>query len=138
MAGFRGHKHNMSHQMPIEGSNFELNAHMSGLAVGSELAYRDILKKNMGDVKSFRLGKMQSGKEQIEYVHSDLKRRKGLAEELLNLHALPSHLPKHSREAFLNIHKQGPLLGHLHTLNACFIPVLDYLILYKSEIGLTL
>ena len=42
------------------------------------------------------------------------------------------------RDAFLNIRGHGPLIGHLNTLNACFIPLLDYLILFKSDLGLSL
>lgn len=29
-------------------------------------------------------------------------------------------------------------MGYLSTLNACFVPVLDYLICFKSELGLCL
>ena len=61
-----------------------------------------------------------------------------MQDELLNLHSLQSHLPKHMRDAFLNIRQHGPLIGHLNTLNACFVPILDYLILFKSDIGLSL
>jgi len=42
------------------------------------------------------------------------------------------------REDFLNLSTHSPLLGQLSTLNACFVPVLDYLICFKSELGLCL
>ena len=42
------------------------------------------------------------------------------------------------RDDFLNIESHTPLLGYLSTLNASFIPVLDYLICFKSELGLCL
>ena len=137
MAGFRSNKYNLSNNMSdlIEGSNFDLSAMKLGQSGRSELAYKDIIAKNIGDIQTFRAGKMASGKEQIEQVHGDLKRRKGMQEELLNLHILQSHLPKNMQNAFLTLRQHGPLLGHLNTLNACFIPVLDYLLLYKSEIG---
>ena len=54
------------------------------------------------------------------------------------MHALEQHLPTHMREEFLNLPMHSPLLGYLSTLNACFVPVLDYLICYKSELGLCL
>ena len=42
------------------------------------------------------------------------------------------------REDFLNVPNHAPLLGYLSTLNASFVPVLDYLICFKSELGLCL
>ena len=42
------------------------------------------------------------------------------------------------REDFLNLPMHSPLLGYLSTLNASFVPVLDYLICFKSELGLCL
>ena len=42
------------------------------------------------------------------------------------------------RESFLNLPSHSPLLGYLSTLNANFVPVLDYLISFKSELGLCL
>lgn len=57
---------------------------------------------------------------------------------MLNLHSLEQHLPTNMREDFLNHASHSPLLGYLSTLNACFVPVLDYLICYKSELGLAL
>ena len=42
------------------------------------------------------------------------------------------------RDAFLNLPLHSPLLGQLSTLNASFVPVLDYLISFKSELGLCL
>ena len=38
----------------------------------------------------------------------------------------------------MNISGHNPLLGYLSTLNASFVPVLDYLICFKSELGLCL
>ena len=42
------------------------------------------------------------------------------------------------REDFLNLGTHSPLLGYLSTMNANFVPVLDYLICFKSELGLCL
>ena len=42
------------------------------------------------------------------------------------------------REDFLNLSTHSPLLGYLSTLNASFVPVLDFLICFKSELGLCL
>ena len=50
--------------------------------------FRDIISRNIGDIKSFKSGKLQSGKEQIEHVHADLKRRKNMKEDMISLHAL--------------------------------------------------
>ena len=57
---------------------------------------------------------------------------------MLNLHALEQHLPMNMRDDFLNIESHSPLLGQLSTLNASFMPILDYLICFKSELGLSL
>ena len=54
------------------------------------------------------------------------------------MHSLEKHLPPHMRADFLNTPTHSPLLGYLATLNACFVPVLDYLICFKSELGLCL
>ena len=71
-------------------------------------------------------------------IHSQLKIEQGLTDDLLNLHAIDCHFPQHMREEFLNLPTHSPLLGQLSTLNACFVPVLDYLICFKSELGLCL
>ena len=42
------------------------------------------------------------------------------------------------RDSFLNLSSHNPLLGYLSTLNASFVPVLDYMISFKSELGLCL
>ena len=42
------------------------------------------------------------------------------------------------RENFLNLPTHDPLLGQLSALNASFVPVLDYMISFKSELGLCL
>ena len=57
---------------------------------------------------------------------------------MITLHALQNHLPKNIRNDFLKLHGQGPLIGHLNTLNSCFIPILDFLVLFKSDLGLAL
>lgn len=71
-------------------------------------------------------------------IHSHLRSEQGLQSELLNLHALEMHLPVSMRDEFLNVSTHSPLLGYLSTLNASFVPVLDYLICFKSELGLCL
>ena len=48
------------------------------------------------------------------------------------------HLPTSMREEFLNMPQHNPLLGYLSTLNANFVPILDYLICFKGELGLSL
>lgn len=42
------------------------------------------------------------------------------------------------RDDFLNLPIHNPLLGYLANLNASFVPVLDYMICFKSELGLCL
>ena len=71
-------------------------------------------------------------------IHAQLRHEQGLNSELLNLHSLEMHLPMNMREDFLNVPNHAPLLGYLSTLNASFVPVLDYLICFKSELGLCL
>lgn len=82
--------------------------------------------------------KISGAKEQIEMIHGALRQEMGFQEQLLNLHALEQHLPDNMREAFLNLPTHNPLLGYLSTLNANFVPILDYLICFKSELGLSL
>ena len=64
-------------------------------------------------------------------IHSQLRLDMGLSEQLLNLHALEQHIPMHMREDFLNMASHTPLLGFLSTLNANFLPILDFLICFK-------
>ena len=61
-----------------------------------------------------------------------------MQEELLNLLELQNHLPAFMRHEFLNHPAQGSFLPKLVTLNSAFVPILDYLTCYKSEIGLCL
>lgn len=93
---------------------------------------------NIQDLKLFKMSKIGDAKERIEHVHRQLKQEQGLGNQLINLHALEQHLPCSMRENFLNIDEHTPMLGCLATLNATFVPVLDYLISFKSELGLCL
>ena len=110
----------------------------SGFDPSHDATVKDFLQKNIGDLKKFKQTKITGAKEQIEMIHGQLRLDQGLSEQLLNLHALEQHLPTHMREDFLNLPQHSPMLGYLSTLNACFVPVLDYLICFKSELGLSL
>ena len=46
----------MSHD--VEASNFELSAYRQGIGSGKEMNFRDIISRNIGDVKSFKSGKL--------------------------------------------------------------------------------
>ena len=46
----------MSHD--VEASNFELSAYRQGISPGKEIHFKDIISKNIGDVKSFKSGKL--------------------------------------------------------------------------------
>ena len=119
-------------------SNFEITAKLHGLDPAHDATIKDFKAKNIADLKLHKNTKIAASKEQIELVHSKLREDLGLQEQLLNLHALELHLPGNMREDFLNMPSHSPLLGYLSTLNASFVPVLDYLICFKPELGLTL
>ena len=119
-------------------SNYELAAQHHGFDPTHETTLKDFQAKNIGDLKTFKVKKIGQSKEHIEAIHGQLRADAGLQEDLLNLHALEQHLPANMREDFLNLGTHTPLLGQLSTLNACFVPVLDYLICFKSELGLCL
>ena len=128
-------KNSFSFSLP---SNFELAAHMHGFDPRHDGTVKDFQARNIGNLKSFKTTKIANSKEQIEIIHSQLRQEHGMEEELLNVHALEQHLHPSMREDFLNISGHNPLLGYLSTLNASFVPVLDYLICFKSELGLCL
>ena len=46
----------MSHD--VEASNFEISAYRQGISPGKEIHFKDIISKNIGDVKSFKSGKL--------------------------------------------------------------------------------
>ena len=119
-------------------SNYELAAMRFGFDPGHDSTLKNFKEKNIGDLKTFKSSKIAAAKEHIEMVHGALREIQGVKGELLNLQSLEMHLPAHMRDDFLQLPMQGSLLGHLATLNANFAPVLDYLICFKSEIGLCL
>lgn len=58
--------------------------------------------------------------------------------DLLNLQALDQHLTPKLRHLFRNLPFHGEILQNLNVLNQAFVPVLDYNICYKPELGLCL
>ena len=56
LASFRNKQHNMSYQ--VNASNFELAAYNAGVSPGKEMSFKDVIQKNIGDLKSFKAGKM--------------------------------------------------------------------------------
>ena len=84
------------------------------------------------------MSKINKSKDVIEYLHGNLKDNFGLSDELINLLHLDQHLPPHMHEAFLNNPIHGNLLTPLLQLNEQFIPVLEQLVCYKSDMGLLL
>jgi hypothetical protein len=71
-------------------------------------------------------------------MHAKLRQKAGLKEQLLHMDDLASHLPPRIQYLFkkLPIHKE--ILSDLNKLNAAFLPIVDYMVCYKSEIGLCL
>ena len=84
------------------------------------------------------MSKINKSKDVIEYLHGNLKDNFGLSDELINLLHLDQHLPPQMQEAFLNNPIHGNLLTPLLQLNEQFIPVLEQLVCYKSDMGLLL
>ena len=119
-------------------SNYELAAVRFGFDPSHDSTLKNYKEKNIGDLKTFKSSKMAASREQIELVHGALREIQGVKGDLLNLQALETHLPSHMRKDFLQLPHHGSLLGHLAALNANFAPVLDYLICFKSEVGLCL
>ena len=119
-------------------SNYELAAMRFGFDPGHDSTLKNYKEKNIGDLKTFKSTKIAASKEQIELVHGALREVQGVKGDLLNLQSLEMHLPAHMRQDFLQLPHHGSLLGHLAALNASFAPVLDYLICFKSEVGLCL
>ena len=119
-------------------SNYEISALQAGFDPRNCATVRDFTLKNAQDVRSSKINKIQPSKEQIELVHGHLREGFGIVDELINLNRLEMHLPQHMHGSFLNNHVHGNLLGSLLALNESFVPVLEYLVCYKAEIGLCL
>ncbi len=64
--------------------------------------------------------------------------RKGLKDDLLQLQAIDQHIAKHLRFKFFNLPGHGNIVHELQALNSSFVPILNYMVCYKSEIGLAL
>jgi hypothetical protein len=57
-------------------------------ATGDIKSLFDFTQRNIGDIKSFKINKLQQCKQRIEETHASLRARKGLKDDLLNLQAL--------------------------------------------------
>lgn len=59
------------------------------------------LHRNIKNLKDFKVKQLQGAKNQIEEVHSELRKIKGMREEILNLVSLEQHVPQSFRKDFL-------------------------------------
>lgn len=90
---------------------------------------------NMSDVKQFKSVQLNHAKPIIEQIHSNLRHRRQIQSELLQLDKIQSHLPTKLQHLFLSMPHHKTILADLTTLNKEFLPVLDYLVCFKSELG---
>jgi hypothetical protein len=92
----------------------------------------------MGELKEFKSGKLDNSKFLLEQIHAQLKHTRGLQADLVNLSNIEVHLPPKQRELFVGMAHHGPVLRVLQALNQAFLPILEFQIAYKPELGLAL
>ena len=78
-----GRNRNSQNSFQIMPTNYELELMNYQNETGEVKSLFDFTSKNIGDLKSFKIGKLQQCKQRIEEVHATLRRRKGLGDELL-------------------------------------------------------
>lgn len=99
---------------------------------------REFSKGKVGELKKFKSEKLESSKTTVETIHSRLKSDRQITSELVHLDDIASHLPRRLQPLFSEMPYHKDVLRDVNKLNTAFLPVLDYLVVYKSEMGLIL
>ena len=85
----------------IAPTNFDISLMNYSEGTGDIKNLLDFTHKNIGDLRVFKNEKLQRSKQIVEAIHASLRERKGIKEELLNLKAIETHIPKPMRAKFL-------------------------------------
>ena len=122
----------------IAPTNFDISLMHYSETSGDVKNLLDFTHRNIGDLRQFKNEKLHRAKQVIETVHASLRERKGIKEELLNLKAIDTHIPKPMRSKFLDMPGHGSIVQEVRELNSAFVPFLEFLVCYKSDFGLAL
>lgn len=124
--------------MALSPTNFEISMMHYSQATGDVKNVFDFSHRNIGDIRAFKNEKLERCKKRIEEAHARLRARKNVRDELLHLKAVEQHIPKHLRPKFFDLPGHGSIAHELSALNSSFVPILNLLVCYKSELGLAL
>lgn len=94
----------------IAPTNFDISLMRYSEATGDVKSLLDFTQRNIGDLRTFKNEKLQRSKQIVEAMHASLRERKGIKEELLNLKAIETHIPKPMRSKFLALPGHGTLV----------------------------
>jgi hypothetical protein len=66
-------------------SNVEISKHLFQQTRGSEISLKEFQSRNIGELKDFKINKLEKSKVLIEAVHQRLRSSRQLNNDLLNL-----------------------------------------------------
>ena len=71
-------------------------------------------------------------------MHAGLREKRKLLGDIIDLASVETHLTGHQRQVFHTIENHKSALQSLKAVNVAFLPVLDYTISFKPELGMCL
>lgn len=119
-------------------SNVEIKLQAAQKATGKLVDVRDYSLQNLGDLKAFKSKKLEGCKTVIEFMHARLRNQRRIKSELFRLDDLAVHLKPRLQGLFREMPIHSEVLEDLTQLNNAFLPILDFLVCYKAELGLSL
>ena len=106
--------------------------------MGEPVDIRDFSTRNIGDLKNFKVKTLDHSKSLIESVHSRLRSTRNIQSNLLHLDNITAHLQPRLAKTFEAMPHHCDVLEDLTALQRALLPILDYLVCYKPELGLCL
>ena len=119
-------------------TNYDINRHIQSQRFHQQISVQEIAQRNIGNLKDFKVSQLEQSKLIIETVHTKLKTKMLAMQggDLINLQELENHLPHRLKQIFTGMPLHSSLLKDLKQLNQAFLPILDYTISFKPELGL--
>ena len=105
---------------------------------GYQRKLKNHLTSNIQDLKSFKTTQLDQTKPVVAYLHHKLRSQLNIRSDLVNLTQIHSHLPPKFQSLFCELPHHSSVLADLSALNTVFVPVLDHMCRYRSELGLVL
>ena len=84
------------------------------------------------------MNQLEQSKLVVESVHARLKQQWQLSTELVNLENIEEHLSYRLKSLFQTLPLHSRVNKDIKIINNAFLPVLNYIVSYKPELGLVL